>query len=82
MSGSYYILKCHGGFWYVPSTRPDVDPAEIELTLDAYRDFLQGRHLGMLVLGWADTHATTFKGETLGNEVMLNDNDRWFSATK
>ena len=84
VSGSYYITSPHGGFWYVPSTRPDMDPAGLPtpITDCLQKDFRQGRHSGMVVLGWADNHVSPMDGIALGNEIMINNNDRWFSATR
>jgi prepilin-type N-terminal cleavage/methylation domain-containing protein len=84
VSGSYYITSPHGGFWYIPGTRPDLDPTNLagsRITPLLQEDFLQGRHGNKVVLGWADTHATNMIGADLGTEVM-NGNDRWFSVNR
>ena len=75
------ITSPHGGFWYVPGTRPDHDPISLGITPSLHKDFRQGRHGDKVVLGWADSHVSVIKGEFLGNEVMYN-NSSWFSASK
>ena len=86
VSGAYYIRGANGGYWYIPSTRPDLDPSDPAglggnaIAEDLREDFLTGRHRGMVVIGWADGHASPVSGAKLGYEVMYNDNDVWFSA--
>jgi prepilin-type N-terminal cleavage/methylation domain-containing protein/prepilin-type processing-associated H-X9-DG protein len=84
VSGTYYITSPHGGFWFVPGTRPELDPANlggINITPILRKEFTQGRHGNKVVLGWADTHVSNMIGADLGAEVM-SGNDRWFSAGK
>lgn len=83
VSGSYYIRSPHGGFWYVPGTRPDLDPANlpggVAITPDLREEFPRGRHEDRVVLGWADGHASTMIARELGDKVM-DGQTYWFDA--
>jgi len=79
VSGEYYIRHPHAGFWYVPGTRPDLDPVDLGITPPLHEDFRKGRHGDKVVLGWADSHVSVMKGEFLGNGVM-NNNRSWFKS--
>ena len=80
VSGEDYIRSPHGGFWYVPGTRPERDPRSVGITPSLQKDFTQGRHGDKVVLGWADSHTSTIKGKFLGDEVMYN-NSSWFKSS-
>ena len=80
VSGEYYLRHPHAGFWYVPGTRPDLDPVSLGISPSLHKDFRVGRHGNKVVLGWADSHVSTIKGEILGDEVM-NNNCLWFRPT-
>ena len=72
-----FITDPHGNQWYIPGTRPELDPAWInrhdgENGMSKYailpklrEDFTAGRHNGGVVIGFADGHAGWMKGTDL-----------------
>ena len=77
----YVIQSPHSGFWYVPGTRPEIDPAALNIVPGLRDDFTNGRHNHGVNLGWADGHSSWVDSQTLGEMVVDNQDHSWWVST-
>jgi len=76
-ASDYLIRSPHGGYWYIPGTRPTLRPEVLGIYYLFLDDFF-GRHKGDSInLGWLDGHVTATSGKVVGDKVMSGDYYWW-----
>ena len=77
----YVIQSPHSGYWYVPGTRPEIDPNALNIVPELWDDFTNGRHIQGVNLGWGDGHASWIDSQTLGDQILDNQDHSWWVST-
>ena len=77
----YVISSPHSGYWYVPGTRSEMDPAGLGIIWELWKDFVSGRHSHGVNLGWADGHGDWVDSQFLGDQIVVHDDHSWWVST-